>query len=212
MASEKYTKKRPVNDNDKRVIKTKQMIRDSFFRLMKEKPMEKITVSDVVRNADINRSTFYFYYDDIFDMIEQINNEIFDYFNKEIVSTSFKFTGVEDYEKYIERYLVFCTQNVELCRFITTNGCNNDLANRIRKSIEAVIPNSAAVFSKNEPEHYLTTFAINAILFTILEWIDDEMKVPPSEMARFLTETYVFGVSRIKTSERFKNLSEKSEA
>ena len=209
MATEKYTKKRPVNENDRRVIKTKQVIRDSFFRLMKDKPMEKITVSDIIRSADINRSTFYFYYDDIFDMIEQINNEIFDYFNKEIVSTSFKFSGYEDYEKYIERYLVFCTENVELCRFITTNGCNNDLANRIRKSIEAVIPNSAAVFDKNESEYYLTTFAISAILYTILEWIDDQMQVPPSEMARFLTEIYVFGAGKIKMSDRFKNLPEK---
>ena len=74
MASTKYVKRRPVNENGRRVIKTKQGIRDSFFILLKEKPINKITVSDIIRQADINRSTFYFYYDDIFDMIEQINN------------------------------------------------------------------------------------------------------------------------------------------
>lgn len=211
MASEKYVKRRPVNENDRRVIKTKQNIRDSFFKILKEKPINKITVSDIIRKADINRSTFYFYYDDIFDMIEQINNEIFDCFSKEIVSTSFKFTEYEDYKNYIERYLIFCKENVEICNFITTNGCNNDLANRIRKSIEAVIPNSKAVFSESVPEYYLTTFAISAILYTILEWIDKGMKVAPSDMADFLTETYVFGMSKIKKSKRFSELPVKSE-
>lgn len=198
MATTKYVKKRPVNENDRRVKKTKQNIRDSFFRLLKEKPTEKITVSDIIREADINRSTFYFYYDDIFDMIERINNEIFDDFSKEIVSTSFKFTDYEDYKNYIERYLTFCKENIEICNFITTNGCNNDLANRIRKSIEAVIPNSATAFSESSAEYYLTTFAISGILYTILEWIDKGMQVAPCEMAQFLTDTYVFGAGKIK--------------
>lgn len=206
MVEEKYRKRRPVNENDRRVIKTKQSIRNSFFKIFKEKPINKITVSDIIRGADINRSTFYFYYDDIYDMIEQINNEIFESFTNDIVSTVFKFTKYEDYRNYIERYLVFCKDNIEICNFITTNGCNNDLANRIRKSIEAVIPNSSTVFSESEPEYYLTTFAISAILYTILEWIDKGMKVPPAEMAQFLTETYIFGIGRIKRSARFIDL------
>lgn len=212
MNSPKYIKKRPVNENDRRVIRTKKEIRHSFFELLKEKPINKITVSDIIRKADINRSTFYFYYDDIYDMIEQINNDIFEAFNNEIVSTAYDFTKYEDYRSYIERYLNFCKDNIEICNFITINGCNNDLANRIRSSIEAVIPNTATMFDETAAEHYLTTFAISAILYTILEWINNGMKVPPAEMADFLADTYIFGMEKVKKSKVFndKTVDEKA--
>ena len=38
---------------------TKSVIRESFLSLLREKPVEKITVTELCAKADINRSTFY---------------------------------------------------------------------------------------------------------------------------------------------------------
>ena len=40
-------------------LRSRKMIRQAFFELLKEKSFEKITVTDVVKKADVNRSTFY---------------------------------------------------------------------------------------------------------------------------------------------------------
>ena len=44
---------------DRRVKYTKQAIRDSFLKLLSEKPIEKISVTEICREAEINRGTFY---------------------------------------------------------------------------------------------------------------------------------------------------------
>ena len=47
---------------DRSVEYTKMVIQNSFTRLLKEKPINKITVKEICELADINRSTFYKYH------------------------------------------------------------------------------------------------------------------------------------------------------
>lgn len=55
---------------------TNQKIMTAFIALAKGKPVEKITVSDIIQRAAINRSTFYYHYLDKYDLIEKIENQI----------------------------------------------------------------------------------------------------------------------------------------
>ena len=57
-------------------IRSRRLIRQAFVDLMKEKNLEKITVTDVVKRADINRGTFYAHYQDINAVIKQIENDL----------------------------------------------------------------------------------------------------------------------------------------
>ena len=47
---------------------------------MKEKSIKEITVQELVDEVDINRSTFYLHYKDIYDLVEQLEQEVFDSF------------------------------------------------------------------------------------------------------------------------------------
>ncbi len=51
---------------------TKRAIRDSFIKLLNERPIAKITVKDIVEDCGINRNSFYYYYQDLPSMIEEI--------------------------------------------------------------------------------------------------------------------------------------------
>ena len=53
---------------DRRVKRTKKALRDCLFQLLDEKSADEITVKELTSAADINRSTFYFYYKDIDDI------------------------------------------------------------------------------------------------------------------------------------------------
>lgn len=56
-------------------LRSRRFIRQSFMELLKEKRLEKITVTDIVSRADINRSTFYAHYADVRALVEEIQRE-----------------------------------------------------------------------------------------------------------------------------------------
>lgn len=57
-------------------VRSRRFIRQSFMELLKEKRLEKITVTDIVNRADINRSTFYAHYTDVRALVEEIQQEV----------------------------------------------------------------------------------------------------------------------------------------
>lgn len=52
--------------------------RQALIQLLQEKPVEEITVRELTERADVNRGTFYSHYQNIYHMLEQVENELFD--------------------------------------------------------------------------------------------------------------------------------------
>ncbi len=61
---------------DARVRYTKMRIREAFFQCLREKPVSRITVKELCDLAEINRATFYSHYLDVFDLLEQLEQEV----------------------------------------------------------------------------------------------------------------------------------------
>ncbi len=69
---------------DRRIAKTKKAIYRAFAQLLSEKNINDITIKDIADRADINRKTFYNYYDGIYELTSEIENKIIDSFEKVI--------------------------------------------------------------------------------------------------------------------------------
>ena len=54
---------------------TKKVIRDSFLKLLEEKPLKQISVRDIVNECGVNRNTFYYHFQDIPQLLESIIQE-----------------------------------------------------------------------------------------------------------------------------------------
>jgi len=59
-----------MKKEDLRITKTKRDLRNAIIILLKDKPFEKVTVSDICEKAMINRMTFYKHFQDKYDLIE----------------------------------------------------------------------------------------------------------------------------------------------
>lgn len=55
---------------------TKLLIQNAFLDMYREKDISQITVKEICRVTGINRSTFYTYFQDVFDLLDQLENEI----------------------------------------------------------------------------------------------------------------------------------------
>ena len=62
--------------SDPRVIRTRKLIMDSFIKLSEEKEFKDITVKDITTEAMINRATFYYHFEDIYDLLEKALSEV----------------------------------------------------------------------------------------------------------------------------------------
>jgi AcrR family transcriptional regulator len=67
---------------DRRVKYTKMVIKESFIKSLRQKPISKITVKEICEYADVNRATFYTHYKDQYDLLQQIENEIIEDINR----------------------------------------------------------------------------------------------------------------------------------
>lgn len=63
---------------DKRIIRTRKLIKHTMIELMQEKEVQNITVTDICNRAELNRGTFYTYYQDVYSLVSEIENEILD--------------------------------------------------------------------------------------------------------------------------------------
>lgn len=74
---------------------TKAAIRGSFMKLLNERPLSQITVRDIVSDCGVNRNTFYYYFEDIPKLVEEI-------FTDELEDIIHKYPTVEKIEDCLE--------------------------------------------------------------------------------------------------------------
>ena len=87
-------------------FKTKTLIKDTFAEILYEqRNIHKISVTELVRRANINRSTFYSHYDDIWQVAEDIKNETMKAFfaNKAINKIDDILPFFDEIYKYIKK-------------------------------------------------------------------------------------------------------------
>ena len=102
------TEKQKQEKTDRRIRKTKKQLRLALTTLMLEKNINEITVSQLTALADLNRSTFYIHYQDIYDMVEQIETEIFQQFVELVQSRTPSAQLLTD-------IFYFLAENADLC-------------------------------------------------------------------------------------------------
>lgn len=193
---------REIKIEDRRVKRTKKALRNCLFKLLENKTADEITVKELTALADINRSTFYFYYKDIDDMIMQIQDEIYSVFEESVIRAAGEFNTAGDFVQYITLYLRFCKENEKICKFVMSNDPKNNLAKRIREALLRAIPDTRKVFPEEDPKRYLTDYAIAGFWQLIVGWMYDGMKIAPEEMAVFLTNIYFYGSRYILTEKK----------
>ena len=121
---------------DRRVARTKKAIKNAFAELMSEKEISEITVKDIAETADVNRKTFYNYYNSVYDIVNEIENELVLAFDNVLSNIDFKqemknpygifekLTGVinQDFDFY-SRLMKMCIRDRNCTKCQTPLGC-----------------------------------------------------------------------------------------
>ena len=142
-------------------LRSRRMIREAFLSLLREKSFEKITVTDVVNRADINRSTFYAHYPDVRGLVDSIIQKNLDDSMDLIRKTSFS-DLFADPMPFLTSLIEICDENLEFYRLIG----NTDFAFRQIDTIKRILQEKA-MNAEEIPAHIRSTpaFQIQVAFF-----------------------------------------------
>jgi AcrR family transcriptional regulator len=170
---------------DRRIRYTKMVIKQALFGLMKKNPINKITVTEICELADINRGTFYTYYTDPYDLMTQVENELFSEVNNAIQKSLETSTPSEMLVEILE----YIAENRDLCE--TLLGPNGD-KDFVRRLINISHEKNIAEWHEADPEksidalELLYIFISNGIVGIVENWIANDTRQIPKEVAEFI--------------------------
>lgn len=98
-------------------IETQEKLSQSLKKLMTKKALSKITISDIVTYCGVNRNTFYYHFEDIYDLLKwTFEQEALLYIEE--INTLDNFETITDFAiKYIKENRRFCQ-----CAYETSPG------------------------------------------------------------------------------------------
>jgi AcrR family transcriptional regulator len=181
----------PDNKKDRRVRKTKKVLVNSLLTLLKEKKINAITVTELTDLADVNRSTFYFYYKDVYDMMEQIEDDVLQEFTKAM--EEFSGNSHEDLVNFFVFIFEFIGKNADMCKILLGPEADNTFLTRLKEIINEYQPTTINTYCAKLGKYWMP-FTISGCIGTIQQWLDDDMSVPPREIAEFIINVMAKGV------------------
>ena len=178
-----------TNKNDLRVIKTNKALFNALLDLMKEKTFEEIKISDVCSKALINRSTFYAHYNDKYELLVELIDEL----KSNLLATLQKNENEINTKEYFMAMLELLMNHIDEKRNIYTailvNNRNSilmdiliDVAN---KDINKRIQSDKENISANIPSDIITKFYLGAIISIGMEWLTNNNKYSKGELLNY---------------------------
>lgn len=183
-----------VKKTDRRVKYTIMVIKDSFVKILKQKPISKISIKEICEDADINRATFYAHYLDQYDLLHQIENELIDGINQYL--NGYDFRGKLDATvEMLEKILEYIKENSELFSLLLNSNGDINFQQEITKVIgqqhfSSMLTSNS--LSKEDAEYIFLYFATGSI-GVIQKWLKDGMKKPVQEMAELILRISIKG-------------------
>ena len=159
-------------------MKTKKALAESLKNLLLQKPLNKITISDIADDCGINRMTFYYHFKDIYDLVEWTCAE----------EAAQAMEGKKTYDTWQEGFLnIFSAVQankpliMNVYRCVSRERIEQYLNPLICSLILGVVEEKSAEIPVSEADkRFIANFYEYAFIGVMLEWIDNNMREEPS--------------------------------
>lgn len=159
---------------------TKKAITDSFIKIVSRKPLDKVTVRDIVDDCSVNRNTFYYYFQDVYAVVEDI-------FNSHAQGLSEALDNGEDMSEAFVFFVSFFEDNIKMVRSVYESSIKDNIERYVYDACEEIVEYYALRALKRQgilssdgtlPTRItqLTEFCAHAFTGYILTWMRNGMK------------------------------------
>lgn len=159
---------------DRRQRKTRSAIRNALLELLKDKPLESITVSELAQNADINRKTFYNNYTCIADVAEEINRRIITHIFQTLPKQITISNEIEIYHLLLS-YTTALEPHKQLFRQVIDNRGASALVQHFQSRLLPYIERNLTSYHVDPAViPYINSYIVSGLSCLLREWSTDE--------------------------------------
>lgn len=181
---------------DERYSVADEAILGAFFKLLKEKKPDRITVSDITKTAGIARSTFYNHYQDIPSLISAVEDKTI----HDVFSMMENFQPKNDRDICSSYFLTLCRYTMEnpfLSGLLSTphgNDLFEKMLTMLHHYVTETTSNSRPARHTKEEVSYVITCAIGSTIGVLHKWSRDNFNLAPEVIADILSEIFLSGM------------------
>ena len=159
-----------------------RVIREQLMKLLDSKKLNQITVTELSAACNVSRQTFYYYYQDVYDVLEDI-------FSLESKALLNGFDSLQNWKFGFEEILRWMLAHRKLVMNSFTGGRNGHeekfVGNVLRPFLQNIMNQAAEGYriTEEQKEFMLRVYVLIAAGLTV-SWIEDGMREDPSELTR----------------------------
>jgi AcrR family transcriptional regulator len=179
---------------DPRVLRTRKLIMDAFIELSEKKEFKEITIKDITTEAMINRATFYYHFEDIYDLLEKVLSEVLlvHHLNYDIYENN-----KLDEEAFVRIFTAITNFQMSLSNRCH-RGYEDTIARIIREQIEIILYKMLLKQNKSEEDEALKITAVLlswGIYGASVEWKRNSSKITPEEFIKLVIPSITSGIN-----------------
>lgn len=188
---------------DLRVVKTLEAIDASLLTNLKKYPLSKITVDTLCKEARINRSTFYKYYSDKYDLLNNYLSKILSEFKKKMdvafIHASPNSISEEKYSSQFHDILNFISSRKDIYTILWDASMERNIYVEMIDIIQENILEQMEPRISNDSESYMYVSLFSRLfpsnlMMSVRWWFEYHREVPPDVFTRLTDHTMSIGI------------------
>ena len=155
---------------------TKHALADALKQMMAIKPIAKITVKDLVEICNVNRQTFYYHFDDVYDLLEWV-------FEEDANRVLPKEVAFEHWQQDVMIFFHYLHENAAFTLNVYRSDSRLYMLRYLRTRLESCIRSFADIVSEGmnidkQDYDFVIEFYSNGVIGLIAQWMDAGMQLP----------------------------------
>ena len=187
---------------DRRVLRTKKAIYNAFAKLLSEKELDEITMTEIAETANINRKTLYNYYSGLYQLVDEVEDMLLDAFDEAVYEADFR-AVIREPSGFFGKMTEILMRDPDFYGSLFRMSGNAGLSNKLTELFKARA--RQAILSRGGQDEFVTDvvvdYAVSGMMAVYRSWFGSGRRQPIDELSELVHRICVYGALSVLDKE-----------